>query len=162
MSSETEARADFGDIDELGPVDYIVVEFPGNRMTGEAFPILVDLVDRGVVRIFDFVFIRKEEDGTVTAVELQDLGGEVDLSVFEGLRPACSTTATSRTPQAPWNPAAPRESSCTRTPGRRRSPVPCDGAERSSWPQDGFPYRPCWRRWTPWRTRRPESESRTA
>ncbi|MEU2448515.1 MULTISPECIES: DUF6325 family protein [Streptomyces] len=84
MSSETEARADLGDIDELGPVDYIVVEFPGNRMTGEGFPILVDLVDRGIIRIFDFVFIRKEEDGTVTAVELQDLGDEVDLSVFEG------------------------------------------------------------------------------
>ncbi|MFG2483693.1 MULTISPECIES: DUF6325 family protein [Streptomyces] len=84
MSSETEARADFGDIDELGPVDYIVVEFPGNRMTGEGFPILVDLVDRGIIRIFDFAFIRKEEDGTVTALELQDLGGEVDLTVFEG------------------------------------------------------------------------------
>ncbi|MCX4803838.1 DUF6325 family protein [Streptomyces sp. NPDC058682] len=88
MSSETEPRADFGDIgdlDELGPVDYIVVEFPGNRMTGEGFPILVDLVDRGIIRIFDFAFIRKEEDGTVTALELQDLGGgEIDLTVFEG------------------------------------------------------------------------------
>ncbi|MFD5409051.1 DUF6325 family protein [Streptomyces nojiriensis] len=85
MSGETEPRADFGDIDELGPVDYIVVEFPGNRMTGEGFPILVDLVDRGIIRIFDFAFIRKEEDGTVTALELQDLGGgEVDLTVFEG------------------------------------------------------------------------------
>ncbi|MER7821536.1 hypothetical protein BCL76_11089 [Streptomyces sp. CG 926] len=84
MSSETEPRADFGDIEELGPVDYIVVEFPGNRMTGEGFPILVDLVDRGIIRIFDFAFIRKEADGTVTALELQDLGGEIDLTVFEG------------------------------------------------------------------------------
>ncbi|MGW7333249.1 DUF6325 family protein, partial [Streptomyces sp. NPDC054840] len=84
MSSETEPRTDFGDIDELGPVDYIVVEFPGNRMTGEGFPILVDLVDRGIIRIFDFAFIRKEEDGTVTALELQDLGGEIDLTVFDG------------------------------------------------------------------------------
>ncbi|MFJ6938656.1 DUF6325 family protein [Streptomyces sp. NPDC101132] len=84
MSSEAETAPGFGDIEELGPVDYVVVEFPGNRMTGEGLPILVDLVDRGIIRIFDFVFIRKDLDGTVTAVELQDLGGEVDLSVFEG------------------------------------------------------------------------------
>ncbi|MFI8103229.1 DUF6325 family protein [Streptomyces sp. NPDC086023] len=84
MSSEAETAPGFGDIEELGPVDYVVVEFPGNRMTGEGLPILVDLVDRGIIRIFDFVFVRKDLDGTVTAVELQDLGGEVDLSVFEG------------------------------------------------------------------------------
>ncbi|MFG2989716.1 DUF6325 family protein [Streptomyces sp. NPDC048257] len=84
MSSEAEERTAFGDIEELGPVDYIVVEFPGNRMTGEGFPILVDLVDRGVIRIFDFAFIRKDEDGTVTAVELQDFGDEVDLTAFAG------------------------------------------------------------------------------
>ncbi|MFD3555296.1 DUF6325 family protein [Streptomyces goshikiensis] len=85
MSSEAEDRTGFGDVEDLGPVDYIVVEFPGNRMTGEGFPLLVDLVDRGIIRIFDFAFVRKEEDGTVTAVELQDLGGgEVDLTVFEG------------------------------------------------------------------------------
>ncbi|MFJ7156488.1 DUF6325 family protein [Streptomyces sp. NPDC101118] len=84
MSSEAETAPGFGDIEELGPVDYVVVEFPGNRMTGEGLPILVDLVDRGIIRIFDFVFVRKDLDGTVTAVELQDLGGEIDLSVFEG------------------------------------------------------------------------------
>ena len=61
------------DLDQMGPIDYLVLEFPGNRMTGEAFPLLVDLVDRGVVRILDLVFVRKETDG------------ELDLAVFEGV-----------------------------------------------------------------------------
>jgi hypothetical protein len=59
-----------GPFDEMGPIDYVVVEFPGNRMTGEAFPILVDLVDRGVVRILDLVFVRKDTDGSVVGLEL--------------------------------------------------------------------------------------------
>lgn len=70
---------------ETGPIDYLVVEFPGNRMTGEGWPLLVDLVDRGIIRLLDLVFIRKDEDGSVSGVSLQDLGAEgVDLTVFEG------------------------------------------------------------------------------
>ena len=64
------------DIDEMGPVDYLVVEFPGNRMTGEGFPLLVDLVDRGIIRILDFVFVMKELDGSVHAVEIADFDGD--------------------------------------------------------------------------------------
>ena len=72
--------------DDMGPIDYIVVEFPGNRMTGEAFPLLVDLVDRGLIRILDLTFIRKDADGSVTGLEIGDLtgDGELDLAVFEG------------------------------------------------------------------------------
>ncbi|MFB6805600.1 DUF6325 family protein [Streptomyces sp. NPDC056387] len=84
MSSEAEESFGIGDIDDMGPVDYVVIEFPGNRMTGRGLPLLVDLVDRGIIRIFDLIFVRKDLDGTVTAVELQDFGSEVDLSVFEG------------------------------------------------------------------------------
>jgi len=75
------------DLDQMGPIDYLVLEFPGSRMTGEAFPLLVDLVDRGVVRILDLVFVRKESDGSVVGVELADVNGdgELDLSVFEGV-----------------------------------------------------------------------------
>jgi hypothetical protein len=74
------------DLDEMGPVGYLVVEFPGNRMTGEGFPILLDLVDRGLIRILDLVFVRKDADGTVTVVELSDLDrdGEMNLAVFDG------------------------------------------------------------------------------
>jgi hypothetical protein len=74
------------DLDETGPIDYLVVEFPGNRMTGEAFPLLVDLVDRGLVRILDLVFVRKDTDGSVVGLELKDFDndGELDMSVFAG------------------------------------------------------------------------------
>lgn len=71
---------------ELGPVDYYVVEFPGNKMTGEGMPLLLDLVDRGIIRILDLVFIRKDDDGSVTAFEIADFDGdgELDLAVFDG------------------------------------------------------------------------------
>jgi Family of unknown function (DUF6325) len=74
------------DVEEMGPIDYMVVEFPGSRMTGEGLPLLVDLVDRGLIRILDLVFVMKEEDGTVNAIQIADLDGdgELDLAVFEG------------------------------------------------------------------------------
>ncbi|WP_436848657.1 DUF6325 family protein [Streptomyces asoensis] len=70
----------------MGPIDYVVVEFPGNRMTGEGFPLLVDLVDRGLIRILDLLFVRKDEDGSVVGMEIADLTGDgaLDLAVFEG------------------------------------------------------------------------------
>ena len=72
--------------EEMGPVGYLIVEFPGNKMTGEGFPLLVDLVDRGLIRILDFVFVRKDDDGTTTMLELADLDhdGTLDVAVFEG------------------------------------------------------------------------------
>jgi hypothetical protein len=74
------------DEDVLGPVDYVVVEFPGNKMTGEGFPILLDLVDRGIIRILDLVFITKGEDGSVAGIAIADFDsdGTLDLAVFEG------------------------------------------------------------------------------
>jgi hypothetical protein len=72
---------------ELGPVDYVVLEFPGNRMSGEALPILVGLVDRGIIRILDLRFVRREADGATTYIELADLDldGQFDVAVFEGV-----------------------------------------------------------------------------
>lgn len=76
------------DIVEVGPIDYLVVEFPGSHMTGEGLPLLVDLVDRGIIRILDLVFVKKELDGTVVALTMADLAQhgelEVDIAVFEG------------------------------------------------------------------------------
>ncbi|CAL9336270.1 DUF6325 family protein [Streptomyces sp. enrichment culture] len=72
------------DIEDMGPVDYLIVEFPGSRMTGEGLPLLVDLVERGVIRILDLVFVRKDNDGSVVGVELRELGEETELTVFEG------------------------------------------------------------------------------
>jgi hypothetical protein len=72
--------------DALGPIDYLIVEFPGNRMTGEGLPILVDLVDRGIIRILDLVFVRKESDGATSVLAVADLDGDgtFDLAIFEG------------------------------------------------------------------------------
>lgn len=74
------------DLEQMGPVDYLVLEFPGNRMTGKALPLLIDLVDRGIIRILDFVFVTKELDGMIRGVALADFDadGELDLAVFEG------------------------------------------------------------------------------
>jgi len=60
-------------LDELGPVDWIVVEFPGSRFKGEIAPALEDLVERGIVRVLDLLILRKDDDGTLEAFELSDL-----------------------------------------------------------------------------------------
>jgi hypothetical protein len=60
-------------LDELGPVDWIVVEFPGSKLTGEIAPILKDYVDRGLIRILDLLFLKKDGDGSFEAFETLDL-----------------------------------------------------------------------------------------
>jgi len=72
------------DSDVIGPVSYLIVEFPANSVTGEGLPKLVDLVERGIIRLLDLVFVNRGEDGTMTVVEFSDFGDEVDLTVFEG------------------------------------------------------------------------------
>src|SRR6478609_4844246 len=59
-------------IDELGPVDYLVVEFPGSDFKGEILPELADLVQRGIVRVLDLVVIKKDDDGSFEAFEFGD------------------------------------------------------------------------------------------
>jgi hypothetical protein len=73
------------DLSEMGPIDYLLVEWPGRQPNGEVAPHLVDLIDRGLVRILDLTFIVKAEDGSVAGLELADLGDDVaGLAVFEG------------------------------------------------------------------------------
>jgi hypothetical protein len=74
---------------ELGPVDIVVIGFPPDApATGEAIPIFVDLVDRGVIRVLDVLVIQKDTDGKVARLEITELGGEVldSLVVFDGAR----------------------------------------------------------------------------
>jgi hypothetical protein len=72
--------------DSMGPVDYLVVAFPTDRMTGEAFPMLVDLAERGIIRILDLAFVRKEHDGTVTSLSQVDLERMevLEAALFDG------------------------------------------------------------------------------
>ena len=67
----------------MGPVDYLVVAFPGNQFKGEIAPALADLVDKNTIRILDLVFVIKDEKGDVQAFELQDM--PVLEAVFEEL-----------------------------------------------------------------------------
>jgi hypothetical protein len=70
---------------EMGPIDYLLVEWPGKQPEGEIAPYLVDLVDRGLIRILDLVFLAKGDDGSIAAMEIADVGGEVaELAIFEG------------------------------------------------------------------------------
>ena len=74
-----------GELNEIGPIDYLIVEWPGRQPNGEAAPHLIDLVERGLIRIIDLAFIAKDEDGAVTRMELADLGDEVAaFADFEG------------------------------------------------------------------------------
>jgi hypothetical protein len=72
---------------ELGPIDYLVVEWPADRQpTGEAFPLLVDLVERGLIRVLDLAFVHKEVDGSIVGINIGDLDldGNPEIAVFEG------------------------------------------------------------------------------
>jgi len=70
---------------QMGPIDYLLVEWPGRQPNGEVAPHLVDLVERGLVRILDLAFITKGEDGSVIGIEIADLGDQVaEMAIFEG------------------------------------------------------------------------------
>jgi hypothetical protein len=70
------------DIEEMGPIDYVVLEWPGRQPDGTVAPLIIDLVDRGIIRIIDIAIMVKDEDGNVAALDLAALEGE--FSEFEG------------------------------------------------------------------------------
>jgi len=65
----------------MGPIDYIVLEWPKQQPTGEVAPMILDLHARGIIRILDVAFMLKDEDGSVATLEVGDLG---DFAAFEG------------------------------------------------------------------------------
>ncbi len=72
---------------ELGPIDMVVIGYPpGAPMTGEAIPIMLDLVGRGIVRVLDAMFVTKNDDGTFSGFDIADLDADSagDLTVFAG------------------------------------------------------------------------------
>jgi hypothetical protein len=74
------------DSDILGPIDYLAVEFPNGRMTGAGFRLVRELVHRGIILVMDLEFVRKESDGSLTKVALEDVPQEdpVDVSDWVG------------------------------------------------------------------------------
>jgi len=72
---------------DVGPIDYLALEFPGARLTGEGMAELIRLVDAGIIRVLDMRGIVRDADGTVTAVAITDLDGDgtLDLAIFEGV-----------------------------------------------------------------------------
>ena len=72
---------------DIGPIDYLALEFPQAKITGEGFAALLDLVDRGIIRILDLRFVIGGPDGSFSGVALADLDhdGVLDLAVFEGV-----------------------------------------------------------------------------
>jgi len=79
---EAQAEAAAARLDEMGPIDYIVLEWPGQQPSGEAAPLILDLVDRGIIRILDIAFMGKDENGSVFALQVPDL--DDDFAVFAG------------------------------------------------------------------------------
>jgi Family of unknown function (DUF6325) len=74
-------------IEEIGPVDIVVIAYPADApMTGEAVPLVLDLVDRGIIRVLDVLFVMENEDGTFSGFEATDVESDKigDLKVFEG------------------------------------------------------------------------------
>jgi hypothetical protein len=66
------------ELEEMGPIDYLIIEWPDRQPSGEAAPLLADLVDRGLIRILDLAFIAKGEDGSVTMLDIGALPHESD------------------------------------------------------------------------------------
>jgi hypothetical protein len=71
----------------LGPIELLVVKFPGNRFTGEIAPALKDLVEGGLIRVIDILFVVKDEAGELTVLEINDLDDDNFSRFDRGGRP---------------------------------------------------------------------------
>jgi len=73
------------DLDELGPVDYAVIEFPADRPPdGSALPLLIDLQQQGIIRVLDLAFVQRDADGSTMGIDISDVGlkGDFDVTMF--------------------------------------------------------------------------------
>jgi Family of unknown function (DUF6325) len=124
-------------LEELGPIDYVVLEWQGQQPNaGEVEPLLVDLVDRGIIRILDIAFVAKDQDGSVSAIDIGDLkqvaaafaefeGASSGLLGFEDLQEAAAaldpgTSAAVLVWENRW--AAPVAAALRRSGGRGGAP----------------------------------------
>ena len=123
-------------LDQLGPVDYLVVEFPAGQssFTGEMVDELIALVDAGTIRVIDVLILTKNEDGSVDALELSDIPQLGELEKLEAELAELLAADDVEHLAAAMDPAAPPASSSGRTCGPRGSPPPRAGPAGSSSP----------------------------
>jgi hypothetical protein len=100
LDEETKVTATAAEVH--GPIDFVLIEFPGDRLTGEVAPALADLVGRGIIRLYDLMVISKAEDGSVDGLELKDPSGVDGFEYFAGRPPGSSATKTSPRLRTPW------------------------------------------------------------
>jgi hypothetical protein len=107
---------------EMGPIDYLLIEWPGRQPTGEVAPYVIDLVDRGLIRILDLAFIAKAEDDSVAALEISDLGDGGPPR----LQPRCASRAASwsRADASQYKPYSPRWTQRRRRPEEEGKVMP--------------------------------------
>jgi hypothetical protein len=72
---------------QVGPIDYLALAFPGAKLTGDGLTQLVDLVDRGIIRVLDLRVVKRGEDGLITGLTVADLDGDgvLDVAMFQGV-----------------------------------------------------------------------------
>src|SRR5262249_49657384 len=68
-------------MEQIGPVDFVIVGFPGNKFRGDIAPALADLSEAGTIRIIDVAFVGKNEDGETLTFELMELDPEVQAGL---------------------------------------------------------------------------------
>jgi Family of unknown function (DUF6325) len=79
------SQEDLEMLEEMGPIDWVILEWPADRTPGgEVAPMIVDLVDRGIIRLLDIAFIHKDPDGSITALDLDNVGEGSAFAAFEG------------------------------------------------------------------------------
>ncbi len=87
MSEPPQTAPKNSEADEIGPIDIVVIAYPPDApMAGDAAPLLLDLVERGIIRVLDVMFVVKEADGTFSGFDATDLDshGVGGFAVFEG------------------------------------------------------------------------------
>jgi hypothetical protein len=77
----TQVEQEEMNMEEIGPVDYLIVAFPGNKFRGEIAPALAELVEAGTIRIIDIAFVGKDADGEAATFELMDLDPDVSAAL---------------------------------------------------------------------------------
>ena len=112
-------------MDDIGPVEYLIVSFPGNQFKGEILPELANLVESGTIRIIDLAFVGKDTSGNTLMFELSDLDPDIqrEFGAIGASPAACSTRKTYGPPPRSSTTTRRPRCSCGRTSGRPSSPA---------------------------------------